>query len=72
LGPVTMNNKELIGDALLIAFGVILIYIFVVIEVMGFYGQEANKYIRWAELVMGIPVILIGIERLLDDIKAKK
>ena len=58
---------EIIGDALIIAFGVLLIYIFVVIEVMGQYGYEPNKYIRWFELFMGVPMILLGINRLIKD-----
>lgn len=63
--------KEIIGDALLIAFGIILIYIFAVIEIMGYYGQEANKYIRWVELFAGLPILLIGIDRLIEDWKRK-
>ena len=63
--------KDIIGDSLIIAFGITLVYIFVVIELLGFYGHEPNKIMRWVELIMGAPIIFIGVERLIDDIRNK-
>ena len=60
---------EIIGDCLLITFGVILIYIFIMIEVLGYYGVEQNDIIRWVELFMGIPILWLGINRFIQDIK---
>ena len=60
---------EIIGDCLLITFGVILIYIFIMIEVLGYYGVEQNDIIRWVELFIGIPIIGLGINRFIQDIK---
>jgi cytochrome c biogenesis protein CcdA len=61
--------KELIGDVLLIAFGLILIFIFVTIELLGIFGTEPNRFIRWFEMIMGIPLIVLGIERFIKDVK---
>lgn len=67
-----MNSRwEIIGDLLLIAFGIILVYIFVVIELLGQYGQEQNSIIRRIELFMGVPIFLLGIERLIRDVRRK-
>mgnify|MGYP001570687262 CR=1 FL=1 len=60
---------EIIGDALLIVFGLILIYIFVTIEILGYYGMEENSIIRWIELWIGIPIIMVGLNRLIKDVK---
>ena len=60
---------EIIGDAMLVAFGVILIYIFLTIEVLGQYGHEPNRYLRWFELFMGLPLILLGVERFFRDVR---
>ncbi len=60
---------EFIGDLMLIVFGAIMIYIFLTIEIFRVYGAEANKYIRWGELFMGIPIIALGVNRLIRDIK---
>ena len=62
---------EIIGDCFIIALGLLLIYIFVLIEVFHFYGVEPNKYIRWFELVFGIPTILLGINRFIGDIRRR-
>ena len=60
---------EILGDIFLILFGVMLFYIFIVIEIQGRYGQETNQFIRRLEVIMGIPIILLGINRLLKDLK---
>lgn len=59
--------KELLSDALLIICGVILVYIFVTIEIVGWYGQEANSIIRRVELMLGILLLLLGSERFFLD-----
>ena len=64
--------KEIIGDLLLIAFGIILLYIFVSIEMLGIYGVESNKFIRWFELFMGGLILALGIDRLLHDMGKKR
>ena len=61
--------KELIGDALIVGFGIILLFIFVTIEMYHSFGQEPNKYIRWIELFLGGVIVLAGIERMVDDLK---
>ena len=63
---------EIIGDLLVILFGCLLLYIFVIIEILGAYGHEPNKYIRWAEITMGVPIVILGINRLIQDIKEIK
>lgn len=63
------HYKELLADAMLIIFGGILIYIFVVIELLGYYGVEANAIIRRIEIIMGIPLIILGVERFIHDIR---
>lgn len=60
---------EIIGDALIIALGILSIYIFVTIEVLGYYGVEANKWIRWIELVLGVPVVILGVRLLVWDFR---
>ena len=57
------------GDALITALGIILIYVFVCIEVLGFYGMEPNSVIRAIELYMGFPIMLFGIYHLMNDLK---
>jgi len=63
---------EMIGDSLIIAFGCILIFIFVTIEILGIYGVENNQWLRWFELIMGVPIIALGINRLIRDIRRRK
>ena len=62
--------KELIGDSFIISSGIILIFIFVTIEVMGIFGKEENAIILWVELFLGVPMIVLGISRLVKDLKA--
>ncbi len=63
--------KELLGDLVILLCGGLLLYIFVVIELQGRYGQEPNRYIRWAEIALGPVVIALGIDRLLQDLKRR-
>ena len=60
---------EIIGDALIIALGIILIYVFTCIEILGYYGAEQNTIIRIAELYGGIPIILFGLYHIVNDVK---
>jgi hypothetical protein len=68
--------KELLGDAFLIMFGGMWLYVFITIEIYGQYGREPNAIIRWAELIGGGAIVFLGIDRLVGDItrmiKAKK
>ena len=63
---------ELLGDLFIVLLGVLMIYIFLVIEVFGMYGQEMNEIIRRAEFFMGFPIILFGIYHFVKDIPRKK
>ena len=73
MGVVFLMKKvdlpEIIGDVLLIAFGVIMVYVFVTIEVMGRYGVEANAIMRRFEIGMGAFSFLFGIWHLRRDLK---
>ena len=60
---------EIIGDALLITFGVIMVYVFVTIEIMGRYGVENNAVLRWFEIGLGIFSFGFGIWHLRRDLK---
>jgi|TARA_R100000049_G_C1924892_1_gene69455 uncharacterized membrane protein YfhO len=61
--------KEILGDAMLVAFGCILLFIFLTIEVFGRYGVENNTFIRWVEIFMGLPLIVLGVERFIHDVR---
>jgi len=68
--PTLWNEiKEILGDALIVAFGVVALFIFIVIEVFGRFGYEPNRYILWLEIFMGIPMIILGVERFIHDMK---
>ena len=60
---------EIIGDGLIIVFGIILIYIFITIDVLGYYGVEDNAIIKNIELYMGMPIIALGIWHLIRDLR---
>lgn len=55
---------EIIGAALVICFGIVLIFIFVQIEVLGYYGQEQNAILRRGEIAMGLVILAIGAKLL--------
>ena len=59
---------ELMGDALIIVLGIILIFIFVSIELLGYYGMEQNAIIRRAELCAGPLIILFGLYHFIVDV----
>ena len=60
---------EIIGDALVVAFGVVLAYEFTTIILFGWFGFEPNKIILIAEWVVSFLIIALGIRLFLDDMK---
>jgi len=62
---------ELLGDALIIALGILLVFIFVTIEIFHIYGVEANAIMRRTEMIGGVPIIIFGVYHLIKDIGAK-
>ena len=60
---------EFLGHLLVILFGIVLIYIFIIIEMLGRYAAESNTVLLWVEQYMGIPIILLGIYLLTENIK---
>lgn len=62
---------EFVGHLLVILFGVVLIYIFYIIEMLGRYAAESNEIILRLEQYMGFPIILLGIYLLTDNILKK-
>ncbi len=60
---------DIFGDAMIVSFGIVLIYVFMNIEVNGSFGQEPNKWLRWFELIMGGPIALLGITRLIKTMR---
>jgi putative Mn2+ efflux pump MntP len=66
------DYKELLGDALLIFFGAWMVYVFITIEILGQYGKEPNAIIRWVEIGGSWLIIVLGIDRVIQDIKRLK
>ena len=62
---------EILGDVFLIAFGVLLVYLFVTIEVFHIYGVEANSVVGRFELVGGILIIGFGVFHFIRDWKTR-
>ncbi len=60
--------ENVIGDCMIIAFGVILAFIFITIEIVGWVGHEENQYILWVEILLSIPVIILGCRRFKRDV----
>ena len=65
---------ELVGDALIIAYGITFMFIFACIIAGGGVCRpyEPSVAIRWTEFIVGIIIILIGIKRLVDDVRKFK
>jgi xanthine/uracil permease len=59
---------EIMGDALIVIFGVILVYIFWTIAVCGSWGKEDNPLILKLELAMGIIIMIFGIYHIVKDV----
>jgi hypothetical protein len=64
--------KSMLAYAMVVIFGILLVYIFLTIEVFGVYGQESNAILRYIELFMGIPIIALGIDRLRKYIRTTR
>jgi GGDEF domain-containing protein len=64
--------KEFLGDALLIAFGAVLAFQFITIQIMGRYGQEPNQVILVTEIIASLMITLIGIERFIKDVNNRR
>lgn len=60
--------RELLGDILLIACGIALGFIFITIKILGRFWVEPNSWILWAEIIMSACIIILGIDRLRDDL----
>lgn len=64
---------ELAGDGITIASGIIFSIIFINIILHGaFIGYEDNNFILWSELILSIVILVIGIERLIDDVRGHR
>jgi hypothetical protein len=65
--------KEILGDALLIAFFIILAVNFSLIWLWGgeYRIYEHNKAILITETIMTVGIGIIGIERLIDDLRKR-
>ena len=62
--------REIIGDLLIIALGIILIVHFILFWFYGWiFVGETNKIILGVETAMAVGVLALGIERLRDDLK---
>ena len=63
------KTLELLADLFLIFGGVFFVYVFIVIEVLHGYGSEPNAWIRHFEIGMGVFMVLLGVNRLIQDFK---
>lgn len=64
--------REIIGDALIIALFVLLALNFALFWLWGgYYFYESNRGILILETVMTVVIGIIGIERLIDDLRKK-
>ena len=64
--------RELLGDALIIIGGFLMLYLFVIIEIFGQFAHEPNAIIRWIEIAMGPIFIVLGIDRFIKDLRLRK
>ena len=60
---------ELVGDCLIVGLGLVLIFVFFCIEVLGYYGVEQNAVILWLEKYLGFPIAIIGACLFVADVK---
>ena len=62
---------ELIGDALILAFGALSLRVFIPIIIWGeVLIVESNSVILTTELLLAAVIVFIGIQRLIDDIRS--
>jgi uncharacterized membrane protein len=60
---------RIIGDLLVVGLAVSFAYIFVSMKISGaVFAIEPNQAILWAEIVGSVLLLIIGINRFLDDI----
>lgn len=63
-------KKEILLDSLTIACGVAFLYIFISIAVTGGYtAAEPNKVILSLEIIIPAMIFLLGVKRLIDDLR---
>jgi len=61
---------EIIGDLLIIGCGLAFLYIFGSILFYGnYWAGESNQLILNIEIIMALLIIIIGLERYIDDLK---
>ena len=64
--------REKLGDLLLIAAGAQFLFLFITIHIMGtYYIYEPNPIILWVETIMAAGIMVLGIDRLINDLKKK-
>jgi len=62
--------KKILGDSLLIGAGIAFLYIFLSIAITGGYmAVESNKVILVLEIIMAVFLIVVGLDRLYDDLR---
>ncbi len=62
--------KEIIGDILLIAMGIILLIHFVLFWTVGWiHIGESNSAILAVETLMAVGIIILGIDRYINDVR---
>lgn len=60
---------ELLGDGIIIAFGVMSFMIFITIVEQGYIRMvESNSWMLYTELVLACGAMIIGVERGIDDV----
>ncbi len=64
--------REILGDALLMASGAAFFYQFVTIAFLGWYGREPVKWILAIEILMGVAIFALGLERFLKDVRSRR
>ena len=63
---------EYVGDLLLIGCGIAFIYIFTSIAITGGYqAVEPSTHILVSEIVMGWAILIVGINRIINDVRGK-
>jgi uncharacterized membrane protein len=71
LGELRLIKRliRIIGDLLVIGLAVSFAYIFVAMKISGaVFAIEPNQVILWAEIAASLLLIVIGINKFLDDI----
>jgi len=64
---------EIIGDALIIFFSLTVLLIFVPVLILGrYYIEEPNSVILITEIILATLIMVIGINRSIDDIRRFK